>query len=151
MILVRFFSTLLNDQNSIHLFPFQLLFVRKSFTAYAVFADIGWHCSELVLPYLTFILKIMTSFKQVEISSHFSTFIINLWLPDLPTSFFWKFVTQIRVGMTSTRLYPTKCGKFSAELKPAKRINVLFHLAIWTNIICSLANIFGNFNKFIET
>ena len=103
------------------------------------------HRLALVLPRLLWLT--LNERRSPSLLDFYHKFVTS-WSADI---IFWKFVTQIRVGMTSTRLYPTKCGKFSAELKPAKRINVLFHLAIWTNIICSLAKIFDYFYKFIET
>ena len=59
-----------------------------------------------------------------------------------PDTIYWKFVTQIPsrddLDVPPRRLYPTKCGNFSAELKPAKKDQCPLLLGMWTNTFCNL-------------
>ena len=63
-----------------------------------------------------------------------------------PDTIYWKFVTQIPsrddLDVPPRRLYPTKCGNFSAELKPAKKDQCPLLLGMWTNT-------FYNLNQYI--
>ena len=59
-----------------------------------------------------------------------------------PDTIYWKFVTQIPsrddLDVPPRRLYPTKCGNFSAELKPAKKDQCPLLLGMWTNTFYNL-------------